>query len=244
MPAENELIEELLTIPHLKLNYDFDLSQVLKEFEQDFPLVPYDIGPDHRYQKLRAKYLETWSAVSLIDYEGDTAKGATSVHDVDDPGEQAVTDVGKKCPYTVALVRKFQNEVLNRSRFCRIAPNSNMIYHSHIRDHGAPRTELIVNIPLIMPDNFVYSVTPDDNLVRDEDTGEYLVKNDSITVHKRYRAGEIHLLNAYFYHTVWNNSDSERIALVFYADIRDNDFLRNLAAGALQSYDGPRLKPD
>lgn len=220
---KSELLNELFTIPHLKLNKMFDVSAMLEDLNQisDSDFIPYESSYGSKISQ--DYYRKNWAGLGLIGNKLTEGR----------PNDLDKTEFYHKMPYFRHILDELN--VKREARIMKIVADGTLIYHGHILEHGQRRDQLTIQIPIIMPDDFFYAVSTGNNL--DLETRK-IIDSDKVVV-QRYKPGEMWVFNSYHYHNVFNRDpNQDRITLMMYMNI---DSLTDLLEEAVSKYDGIRL---
>jgi hypothetical protein len=147
-------------------------------------------------------------------------------------GKFQKTGLSDYLPYTYEVIDALgAGQAL--ARIEEIQPLATMGWHNHVFELYHPQTLMIIQVPIIMPDKFIYSVV-DRYKYRTMDFGRELPKVYNAT----YEPGTPVIFNAYHCHNVSNYSeDKSRLTIRFFADIR-NDDVYDMVKKAVDLYDG------
>lgn len=235
IPEVEALSEQLINIPFMSLHREFDLDWLKKEASQVDRYVPYMTVFGN--EELKAKYARAWAGRSLLAYEEDSTSGMTEL--VGEAAERALTlplvstDLALSCPYIMSVVEDLRGH-FRHARLMRIAPKSSLSWHSHVNNQGQRPTTVTVHVPILMPEEFRYSVTKGSNLQGGK------VVDQSKVFNAKFTAGRATYFNSYHYHNVFNDSDEERISLMLYVGLYD-EVAFDMFLAALGKYTGPRV---
>lgn len=237
--SHRDLIENLKTIPHLRLDLQFDLETLRKEVATVDHFVPHQVE-EFRGQQFVQHYKESWHGRSLIDYTPDSYLGMTQTgafpsskktFNSDGSTRMFVTDLGEQLPYSVQCVHEISHYP-GRTRLAKILAGKSMIWHTHcqLKTYApVPYVFGIVHIPIFSNPHVSYEVAP----VGSHEPGQPVWK-------EHYRPGEVWLFNGWHDHRVVNNGAEDRISIVSYCHLIDPHF-REIVQKAVDAYDGPRI---
>ena len=211
----NILLEKVIQTHFLKLDFDVDINNILKEYksiEKKYPFESYKT----KYWGVKNKYARSWSGISLVSSDGalysDMNEGS--------PLKASEPTVLKyECPHIYRLIENLNGDNQScRARIMRISPHESLVWHSHVHEHSQPVWRLTIQIPIIVPEKFEYCVVDKDEFKwykRFHKPNWF--KNVS---RKRLEVGNAYVFNSYHYHNVYNHSDEYRVTLMLYLDMR------------------------
>ena len=257
---DNDYFDKLKSIPHLNLTpylKTIDLKNLITDLDQfkDDNFYPYDAADENKiFKKFIAK---NWTGCSLID----TVKTGKQFADyftsdlydknlefnLDNDGKPIFkpTDVGLKCPNILNCVYEiFKNP--QRTRLSRLLKKSHIHWHSHkiITEYGPLKkfskgltSSLVIHIVLKTNDKCWMGVSTQ------HPTGKLAGKSKfPFKMYKQhYAAGEIWILNGYYYHNVFNGGDTDRDHIYVMADMYDEK-LKPIIEKALNNYNNDLIK--
>jgi len=234
-----DFINTLLRIPHLDLNVQCDVEDLNTELDfvvETFPFVPYET----KFASGLAKkfYKDSWKGLSLVGetfsgYNGMTEQTGTP------PAVYRKTGIGGKCQHMIDAVEKVIGSYHTTPiRIMCIPPGRNLGWHSHTADHQQSPAKVTIQIPITMPDGFEYVVTTKDN-VKSRLPPE--LHDDNKAHRARYEPGRAYIFNSFHYHNVFNPSEQPRYTLMFYGNLFENSWFRQIAEKAVGEYDGPLI---
>lgn len=227
------VLNEIKDIPHLPLNFNFDVERLKNEAENASFFVPYESSTPN--PKIKEKYIKAWSGRVLYGSEENDLSEF-----VGKPSSPKITDLGKQCPYIFECISKITN-IKHRVRLMSISGHESLVYHSHVQTHNQPPYMLTLHIPIIVPERFEYRVTHKSNIDFRDDL-RLTVKDPNLVFAKTYEPGVPTIFNSYHYHNVVNQLEQARISVMFYSDLRDDLFLQNVS-DAMINYDGEKVRP-
>ena len=207
-------------ISYLRLNIDIDLEKL--KSEMSILNESYKFEDYHSvFFGAKRKYKKSWSGIALYGTDGELYNDFyEGLHNNDKP--ILPTELESKLPYMYEVIDKvFGDSPKSIVRLMRIAPNSSLLWHSHVQEHKQNPNQLIVQIPIEMPDGFKYCV----------------VHKDEFKWWKRFHKpnwfkslsefemeeGNAYYFNSYHYHNVYNPSKEYRTALMFYINAEHSD---------------------
>lgn len=229
MTAE-ELDVELRSIAHMDLGLRYDVDRMRAEVAKITQYEPYKSAYGSVEQ--RRKYAQYWSGRTLRSWSADSFSGMQE-HSPDGSKILVDTDLASQCPYLMGIVHGLRGYV-RPARVMRVSARGRLAWHSHVENQRQKTTSVVVHIPILMPEEFIYCVTPKDNLLN----GEPL---DPVRVYAaKYTPGKAIYFNSFHYHNVFNDSGEDRVSLMVYLDLRD-PVTRTLVEDVVSRYTGPRI---
>lgn len=221
------MLDTLQKIPHLDLGITYDPTKMLEEIE-NFDYANYQTS----YAQTKELYEKNWSGASLVSVDG-SVFGDMSELKVYPNTMPKETKLAKHCPYLMQILHDIGSSK-ERSRIMRIAPNGNLNWHSHVLHHKQDAKRLVVQIPIVVPKGFTYSVMHAKDLT-------LLKKGKPFqTYDKEYKEGKAYVFNSFHPHNVFNPSNNYRIALMTYMHI-DNRVSKHILEEAIKKYKGPLI---
>ena len=209
------LLEKVIQTHFLKLDFDVDINNILKEYksiEKKYPFESYKT----KYWGVKNKYARSWSGISLVSSDGalysDMNEGS--------PLKASEPTVLKyECPHIYRLIENLNGDNQScRARIMRISPHESLVWHSHVHEHSQPVWRLTIQIPIIVPEKFEYCVVDKDEFKWYK---RFYRPNWFKSVsRKRLEPGNAYVFNSYHYHNVYNYSDDYRVTLMLYLDLR------------------------
>jgi len=224
------MLDKVLQIPHLDLGFQFDVERMLADVEQIDEYYAYQTI----YHSAQEKYAKVWSGAGLTSMDGTVDHGMTegsSIGFVVGESTFKRTPLADKCPYLMEVLETL-NCTEDRSRVMRIAPKGSLTWHSHVIHNNQDKQRLVVQIPIVVPKGFKYSV------VHIKDYSKIARGHDAKTYDMTYTPGRAYLFNCFHPHNVFNPSEEYRITLMTYMDYYRN---RDIIESALDKYEGPYL---
>jgi hypothetical protein len=221
------MIRKVLDTPFINLDIDVDVERLLAEYKKVDELYGFQ-NYRTNYWAVRGKYAKSWSGICLISSDGglysDMYEGFQS--------QTQRTELTEVCPYMYTLIDAIGGKWYNdRARIMRISPKESLVWHNHTFEHGQPATNLTVQIPIIVPEGFEYSV------VRNTDFKWYKRFSKSSSFKRKStkypKPGEAFIFNSFHYHNVFNPSDEHRATLMFYVDY-ENPHVKKLVDTSLK----------
>lgn len=222
--VNNIMLDTLQKIPHLDLGLIYDPTIMLDEVK-NFDYANYQTS----YANTKELYEKTWSGVSLVSIDG-SIFGDMSELKVYPEIKPKETELAQHCPYLMKILHDIgsSNE---RSRIMRIAPNGNLDWHSHVLHHRQDPRRLVVQVPIVVPKGFTYSV------MHAKDLSSFKKGQDVKTYDMQYEEGKAYVFNSFHPHNVFNPSDNYRITLMTYMNI-DNPKSKQIIETAIEKYKG------
>lgn len=204
------------------------------ELSQIEEFLPYESVAAEARDKLRKSFFGR----SLIAPNGDSRAGLS---ELDFKVKVAPTELADQMPVTMAAIR-FLGAETYRSSVMLIPSGGSLYWHPHIRQ---PRHVMTVQIPLVVPPNFWYEVTPQRNLVGPHlpAVGRQEIGDDALVYRATYPAGKATIFNSYHYHNVFNRGPAGRITILLYCNL-DLPRFRQLVVRAVDDYAGPLIPLD
>ena len=235
-----KFLDKLLRIPHLDLGFQFDTEALVREFHEaaDFkPFVPYET--QYADETDKSFYRESWSGLSIVGESHDCQHGMTEDTGKTPPPAYETTDIAHLCYEMLNAVEMVIGSYrTTRVRIMKIPPGRSLGWHSHTKDHYQAATMLTVQIPILMPDDFEYAVTTEDNI---KSRLPPVLHDRSKAFIAHYRPGRAYIFNSYQYHNVFNRSDETRVTLMFYGNVFSDSWFRDNVEAATEKYNGPLL---
>ena len=226
------LIDRLRVIPHLTLPVTFDLQAMQSELSCIDEFLPYHSVAAEAREKMRMSFFGR----SLIAPNGDSRAGLSEM----DLFRMKVTptELAAQMPVTMAAIQ-FMGAETYRSSIMLIPSGKSLYWHAHIKQ---PLHVMTVQIPLVMPANFWYEVTPERNLVGPilPAVGRQQIADDALVFRANYPAGKPTIFNSYHFHNVFNRGPAGRITILLYCNLELSRF-RQLVVDAIDSYSGPLI---
>jgi hypothetical protein len=226
----SELIERLRTIPHLDLGIWFDPNLLLEEYQTLLDKFEFQ-GYNSTIPEMKKYYENRWTGISLNSEDGELYTELMVRDENNDCKVFHQTEALKACSYLQHILT-VTGGYKYRARILRLAPKSTIGWHCHALEYQKFENMLIVQIPIVMPENFKYSVM---NI--------YDYKFSDFTtfpriVSKRYPVGSAHIFNSYHYHNIFNHDDETRVTLEFHINIEDKKCY-DIVKAAVDKHDGP-----
>ena len=236
-----QITERLKNIPHLKLDSDINVEEVLPEMSQAVRWDPFKLRKFNQGNVSEVIFdkLPLYVAEGLIDVTDDGRESNYQISieqtkkDFNEITDYRITDLGKKCPHTIALIHRYA-EYTTKCKFSRLNANEPVQdWHSHSYVGGNSRN-FSLHWPLITNDNVMFAVRKE---------------KGSKEVFQHYAKGELWLLNTWWDHMVINEGNTDRYHLWGAANTyatspinrSHNHILLNYIEQALDSYNGPYL---
>jgi hypothetical protein len=225
--VNNIMLDLLQKIPHLDLGLTYNPITMLEEVK-NFNYANYQTS----YATAKELYEKNWSGASLISIDG-SVFGDMSELKIYPKISPKETALASQCPYLMSILHDIGSSK-ERSRIMRIAPKGTLDWHSHVLHHKQDPKRLVVQIPIIVPKGFTYSVMHAKDL-------SSLKKGKPVkTYDKEYKEGKTYVFNSFHPHNVFNPSNEYRITLMTYMNI-DNPKSKKILEKAVENYDGPLL---
>jgi len=232
-----QLLEQVNRIPHLPLDFKYDAKRIETEIrEMPYPLIAYNATMQQNHEHSKNK----WSNLALYSYDGsifcDPLEGAGPGELTRIYGQFQQTGLIEYLPYTYEVIDSLgAGKAL--ARIEEIQPNAVMGWHNHVFELYHPETLMIIQVPIVMPEGFKYSVI---------DYAEYRTADLGKTLPKVYEAsyppGTPVIFNAYHYHNVFNyDKETSRLTIRFFADLRE-DSVYDMVQKAVDKYEGEYVK--
>jgi len=220
------MLDTLLKIPHLELNFEFDVDKMLSEVESIDTFMPYQSS----YAQSKELYEKNWSGASLVSIDG-SVFGDMEELKVYPQVAPKKTILADQCPYLMNVLKTI-NCSEERSRIMRIAPHGHLDWHSHVLHHRQNKQRLVVQIPIYVPKGFTYSV------VHAKDLSSLRKGKQVKTYEMEYKAGKAYVFNSYHPHNVFNPTNEYRLTLMTYMNY---DRCVDILAPTIEKYNGPLL---
>ena len=225
--VNNIMLELLQKIPHLDLGIVYDPKKMLEEVK-NFDYANYQTS----YAQTKELYEKNWSGASLVSIDGSVFGDMSELKEYPNTMPKE-TELAKHCPYLMQILHDIgsSNE---RSRIMRIAPKGNLDWHSHVLHHKQDAKRLVVQVPIVVPKGFTYSVMHAKDLAS-------LKKGQTFrTYDEEYEEGKAYVFNSFHPHNVFNPSNNYRITLMTYMNI-DNTVSKHILEEAIKKYKGPLI---
>ena len=142
MREYDNLLEEVLSTPFIKLDIDIDGGDLLNEYksiEEKYSFESYNT----KFWPVRKKYARSWSGICLVSSDGGLY---TDMHE----GRTAAakeTELKDSCPYFYQTIKNLNGEGC-RARIMRISPHESLVWHSHVQEHNQPDWLLTIQVPI------------------------------------------------------------------------------------------------
>jgi len=214
------MISEILRdIPWLPIDIDIDIVKLKQEYKfvcENYEFQEYTAT----HEVVREKYAKAWSGISLISSDGSLYNDLRRGVGISNKSDYLPTELKNYCEYFYELIDLFFARN-SRCRIMRISPQSSLVFHSHVLDHGQPETNLTIQIPIEMPENFEYCVVNEKDFTKDK---TFALPSSFENIHRgKLDVGKSYYLNSYQYHNVYNYSDTYRASIMLYCDLRDEN---------------------
>ena len=228
-----ELKLKLRNIPHLPIPIKIDAVRLREEVESiPYPLLPYQ----STFQEAHNHYQNVWKGISLISLDGQIYSDLHDGGDLEKTlGMYQKTGLTEYCPYAYEVLDQI-GAGESRARILSIAPGGTLGWHSHNLELRQPEHLITMQIPIMMPKGFKYSVIS----YMDYRGSDF---NTAPTVYeKHYEPGNVYIFNSYHYHNVFNHdATAERITLMCYVNLK-NPKVFEVIEKAVEQYDGPVIE--
>ena len=228
-----QLLKQVNRIPHLPLMVRYHPDRIEKEIREcPYPLIHYNATMQDNHAHVKNK----WSNLALYSYDGsifcDPLEGAGPGELDRIYGQFQQTGLIDYLPYTYEVIDSLgAGKAL--ARIEEIQPNAVMGWHNHVFELYHPESLMIIQLPIIMPAGFKYSVI-DYKQYRTTDFGRSLPG----VYEASYPPGTPVVFNAYHYHNVFNyDLNLSRLTIRFFADLKE-DVVYNLVEEAVEHYKG------
>ena len=208
------MISEILRdIPWLPIDIDIDIVKLQQEYKficENYRFEKYSATHDF----VKEKYANAWSGISFVSSDGSLYNDLRIGKGISD--SCLSTELENYCKYSFQLIDSFFARK-SRCRIMRISPQSSLVFHSHVLDHGQSERTLTIQIPIEMPENFEYCVVEQKEFTKDKrfahPTSFKNIYRDKLDLGKAY------YFNSYHYHNVFNYSNTYRAAIMLYCDL-------------------------
>jgi hypothetical protein len=232
-------IEELKTIPHLKLETAIDLPSIQSEFTQvdrwAGNVLASDAIPEsyrkHHFEILKGQVLigTTEDSDAMVDTSDNFWNLPETRFDEEGRVQYSVTTMGKRLPRTEAWLRSFMREP-GITRINRLEPLSEVAWHSHHNSDYFREPEYM--------HGFAVTVIQAEHGVWNQVRG---FRNDDRVFSCEYRPGQTFLFNSWHNHRLVNMSARHRVSVLHFFDLWDEANLK-LLSRPVEEYRGPRLE--
>ena len=218
------MISEILRdIPWLPIDIDIDIVKLQQEYKFVCENYRFEDRQPHVGRSLRPGkncHADAWSGISLISSDGSLYNDLRRGVGISNKSDYLPTELKNYCEYFYELIDLFFARN-SRCRIMRISPQSSLVFHSHVLDHGQPETNLTIQIPIEMPENFEYCVVNEKDFTKDK---TFALPSSFENIHRgKLDVGKSYYLNSYQYHNVYNYSDTYRASIMLYCDLRDEN---------------------
>lgn len=236
-----QILERLKNIPHLRLDNNVDVENVIPEMSHAVRWDPFKLRKFNQGQvnEIIFENLPLHVAEGLIDVtdEGYESNYQISIEQTKETFNEItdyrITNFGKKCPNAISLIQQYIDHA-TKCKFSRLNANEPVQeWHAHSYVGGNIRN-FSIHWPLITNDNVMFAVR------KEKGTKEIV---------QHYAKGEVWLLNTWWDHMVINEGPSDRYHLWGAANLyatspylhSHNHKLLHYIEKALNSYNGPYL---
>jgi len=212
------MISEILRdIPWLPIDIDIDIVKLQQEYKficENYRFEKYSATHDF----VKEKYANAWSGISFVSSDGSLYNDLRRGKGINytPSGGWGSTELENYCKYSFQLIDSFFARN-SRCRIMRLSPQSSLVFHSHVLDHGQSERTLTIQIPIEMPENFEYCVVEQKEFTKDKrfahPTSFKNIYRDKLDLGKAY------YFNSYHYHNVFNYSNTYRAAIMLYCDL-------------------------
>jgi hypothetical protein len=229
MDLVNDLVLELRNIPHLDLGLRFDPDLMLKDYrniERHFKFEGYN----SLVPTLKEYYANKWTGISLNSEDGELYTELMVRSTENDCTNFIRTQAGHMAPNLINVMEELGGET-NRARILLMAPGATIGWHCHVQDYQKLENVLIVQVPIIMPEKFKYSVINIYDYKFSDFTSFPRIES------RRYPAGHAYIFNSFHYHNIFNYSNTTRVTLEFHIDVTYRKSY-NIVRDAVDRYEG------
>jgi hypothetical protein len=226
------------SIPHLPLHqFKYDAKRIEQEIKECvFPLMPYTATMQSTHGHTKSK----WNNLSLYSHNGeifaDRMEGAGPNELERIWGHFQRTGLDEYLPYTYEVIDSLgAGKAL--ARIEEIHEQAVMGWHNHVFELYHPETMMIIQLPIVIPEGFKYSVISNKEYATTDFT-EGMPK----VYESSYIPGTPVIFNAYHFHNVFNYSKTQsRLTIRFFADLRD-DAVYDFVQQAVDEYEGEYIE--
>jgi hypothetical protein len=265
---KQKILDALRKIPFMELDIDIDLELLISETTTKDPewygyVAPFmtpanlkllGIENDPKSKKIYDGYehstLITYHPLKSAAIVSETfawsnngdMKDITHYHDLAIKDRKwYYTQEAEKYPYIMNLVSK----ITDHPSLCKIIkskPGNWLGWHSHqndpvIKQYNKPE-QVIIHIPIIQHEDVAFIVSK--NMPENRSSFESLdfYRNDPNSYVGSFIPGKAYFFNGYYPHSFKNYSNYDRMDIVLYSDINDNNKLLNLLERSINMYTG------
>ena len=226
------MISEILRdIPWLPIDIDIDIVKLQQEYKFVCENYRFEDRQPHVGRSLRPGkncHANAWSGISLISSDGSLYNDLKNGSTMDDNDNNISTELKNYCKYSFELINSFKK--ILRCRIMRVSPQSSLAWHSHVHnirnEDGQSEETILIQIPIEMPENFEYCVVDKKEFTKDKWVVEERVAPPSSfkNIYRgKFDIGKAYYFNSYQYHNVYNYSDTYKVSIMLYCDLRDEN---------------------
>lgn len=220
---------KLDNIPFLDLGVRFDSERMKSEIDS--------LSEFKSYKSLYTNDdFAGWTGISLTSQDGNQYSGLseerTSVR-------VYTTEAGEKCPYILECIKSISPLTIDwlKIRVMKLGSSQSIKWHSH-SDHGQQKNIITLQLPVTMPRDFIYAITPRWNISVIENKS--VLKNPYLVYTTKLNPGRVSFFNSYHFHNVFNYSNEDRYTVMFYGTTSD-EVLSKYINESLDNYTGPYI---
>ena len=224
------LLEKIKSISHLPIDFQFDASKIEREIrELPFPLMQYNANKqsEHAYSDSGWNNLALFSESGSIFCDCNEASGGEKF--LSSFGKFQKTGLSEYMPYTYEILESL-SAGKSMARIEEVHPNTIIGWHSHVLEFSQPEDILIVQLPIVIPEEFKYSVI-DYVEYRSFDFSKDKIKQYDF----KYTVGIPYIFNSYHYHNVFNFGSNPALMIRFFVKLED---IEELVERSLEQYSG------
>ena len=208
------MISEILRdIPWLPIDIDIDIVKLQQEYKficENYRFEKYSATHDF----VKEKYANAWSGISFVSSDGSLYDDLRRGKGISD--SCLSTELENYCKYSFQLIDSFFARN-SRCRIMRLSPQSSLVFHSHVLEHGQSERTLTIQIPIEMPENFEYCVVEEKEFTKDK---RFALPSSFKNIYRgKLDLGKAYYFNSYHYHNVFNYSNTYRAAIMLYVDL-------------------------
>lgn len=148
----------------------------------------------------------------------------------------------QKLPFTIEFIKSISDMPII-AKVVKTPPGHMLGWHNHQSDpvlgYNAPE-QAITHIPLISSEDvrhYVSTYLPEDRWMR----ARHKVDNDPRIWGHSFEVGKVSIFNGAHPHMMSNYTDKERLTILIYNDMKDNQTMRNHIIRAISKYEGPLI---
>ena len=208
------MISEILRdIPWLPIDIDIDIVKLQQEYKficENYRFEKYSATHDF----VKEKYANAWSGISFVSSDGSLYDDLRRGKGISD--SCLSTELENYCKYSFQLIDSFFARN-SRCRIMRLSPQSSLVFHSHVLEHGQSERTLTIQIPIEMPENFEYCVVEEKEFTKDK---RFALPSSFKNIYRgKLDLGKAYYFNSYHYHNVFNYSNTYRAAIMLYVSL-------------------------